>query len=380
VPVKQKPDRPEFFNFGWASLLAIRDTYGLADPVRYCPILLDGRTATLLSVRSPTSKKVVLRVGPRGQRLFLKQVPWYCSDPDTLRFSLGFQTMLAERGFPCARVVPTLDGALCARVADVDFVLFEFVPGERYEYRERQLRSGAAVLGGLHAVQPPRWWRDLNPPEESVYGLARAHLDLLPVEMPRYAAAHDRLRARLLGCAERAWDALGAAGFDRSACRGVHGDFNPWNMQFDAAGEVAAVLDFDNCDVQPVLHDVAEAILTWTGLVSYRGHSVRFSADAPHLSGPALTAAGERARVFLDTYRRYAPPLDDAALPDVVTIVAVELCALGLLRRDFRVEQADALLEWVSACAAAARAAVRAGTREPRPAEPQRCCSPAGKP
>ena len=366
MPVKPKPARPEFFNFGAAALLAVQDAYGLDDPVRYCPILLDGDTATLLSVRSPTSKKVVLRAGPEGRRLFLKQIPWYANEPELLDFSLTFQNLLADQGLPVARIVPDKGGALYSQIADVEFVLFEFVPGYRYEYRASQLAAGARSLAYLHVTQPAGWWRPLRPPSETVFDLAVAHLDLMPVEMSAFTPADRALQERLRARAGNAWSELSRSGFADVPVCGVHGDFNPWNMQFAPDGSVAAVLDFDNCDVQSPLHDVAEALLTWTGLVKYRGYSVRFAPDLPVVTTAALRSAERAARTFLAEYQAGGGTVDGGLLPAVASMIGVEFSALGLLRGDFAPSCHSMLPDWVAAveqvvAAAATTVATRGG-------------------
>ena len=110
----------------------------------------------------------------------------------------------------------------------------------------------------------------------------------------------------------------------------VHGDYNPWNLLFNQSDEVAAILDFDNCDMGPHLHDVAEMLITFS-YMDYQNDSTNFS--APRRVGLDQNTAS----LLLKSYRGVRPftAAELRCLPFVCISTMIELCSLGLLRRDF---------------------------------------------
>ncbi|HEX6343760.1 phosphotransferase [Umezawaea sp.] len=319
MPVREKPTFKDFLNLDDRVLGLVVDRYALPEADCFLPILLDGDRCTLLDVRSDTSKKAVLEAGDR--RYFLKQVPWYCDDPRQISASTRIQEALRLAGVPVARLVPTRDGDLWTSFGDEHFVLFDHVSGLRYRAHPEQVRSAALVLARLHTAAVT----DADAPRETVFTLAADHIALLRKVVPDAADAAAVLE-ELLAPVERQ---AAAAGFAALPTTAVHGDFNPWNLLFTEDHRVAAVVDFDNCDVQSRLHDVAEALLTFC-VLGYAEDSTNFAA---HQRSPVDRAAVRR---FLDAYEEVAPlsPAERECLPHALGAVWVELTCLGLLRDD----------------------------------------------
>ncbi|PRY37520.1 phosphotransferase enzyme family protein [Umezawaea tangerina] len=320
MPVREKPVSKDFLNLDDRVLGIVVDRYGLPDADCFLPILLDGDRCTLLDVRSDTSKKAVLEAGDK--RYFLKQVPWYCDEPRQIAASTGIQEGLRKAGVPVARLVPTRDGDLWTSFSDESFVLFEHVDGLRYRADPDQDRSAARVLARLHAAGVSAE-QALG---EDVFTLAADHIALLDKVLPDTADTTAVFEELLASVRRRALD----AGFGALPTTAVHGDFNPWNLLFTADRRVAAVVDFDNCDVQSRLHDVAEALLTFC-VLGYAEDSTTFAAVQP------VEVDRAAVRRFLDAYEEVLPltPVERECLPFALGAVWIELTCLGLLRHDF---------------------------------------------
>ncbi|MEV6823602.1 phosphotransferase [Amycolatopsis sp. NPDC051102] len=317
MPVREKPVFKDFLNLDDRVLGLVADRYGLAGVDCFLPILLDGDRCTLLDVRSETSKKAVLEAGDR--KYFLKQIPWYCDDPARIAMSTRLQEGLRRSGLPVPRLVPTVDGDLWTSFRGESFVLFDYVRGLRYRGERAQRRAAAQVLARLHrcraAVDAVS--------SEDVFTLAADHVTLLRKVVPEAASVFEELLTPLERRARN-------AGFGELPATAVHGDFNPWNLLFAAGHRVTAVVDFDNCDVQSRLHDVAEAVLTFC-VLRYAEDSTNFAVRQP--------AAVDWAAVtdFLAAYDEVAPlsGRERACLPFALGAVWIELTCLGLLRHDF---------------------------------------------
>jgi Ser/Thr protein kinase RdoA (MazF antagonist) len=331
MPVREKPVSTTFANLDERALGVIAERYRLPGVDCFLPILLDGNRCTLMEVRSDTSKKVVVECvggpGEEPERYFFKQIPWYCDTPDQIACSTALQERLRLAGLPVPRLLPTDRGDLWTVIGEESYVLFDFSHGRRYEGLPDQLESAARTLARLHraAVTVP------GAPGESVFGLARDHLALLAHLTSADGRDMGTAPALLAALVAEAADRASAAGFAGLPAVAVHGDYNPWNLLFEESGEVAAVLDFDNCDVASRLHDLAEALLTFC-VLEYRADSTNFAADQPAIPD------GDRVRRFLSAYLGEAPlsPAERACLPWAVRAVLAELLTLGLIRDDLR--------------------------------------------
>lgn len=326
MPVREKPVFKDFLNLDDRVLGLVADRYGLPGVDCFLPILLDGDRCTLLDVRSETSKKAVLETGAR--KYFLKQIPWYCDDPARIAMATRLQEGLRRAGLPVPRLVPTVDGDLWTSFRGESFVLFDYVPGLRYRGDRAQRRAAAQVLARLH--RSPVAVDAVS--AEDVFTLAADHVTLLRKVVPGAAEAALAFEELLLPLERRARD----AGFGELPATAVHGDFNPWNLLFAADHRVSAVVDFDNCDVQSRLHDVAEAVLTLC-VLRYAEDSTNFAARQP------ATVDWAAVTDFLVAYEEVAPLSDREreCLPFALGAVWTELICLGLLRHDFGPDAVD---------------------------------------
>ncbi|MFD7712653.1 phosphotransferase enzyme family protein [Streptomyces sp. NPDC059786] len=324
--MREKPLFRDLLNLDDRVLGLVAERYALPEADCFLPVLLDGDRCSLLEVRSDTSKKAMVEAA--GERYFLKQIPWYCDSPEQIAVSTRIQEGLRRAGVPVARLRPTRDNRLWTSFGGESFVLFDCVEGLRYRKTPGQDAFAARTLAQLHraAVMVD------GAPAEDVFTLAADHIGLLRSVVPAAAGAASVLE-ELLAPAERQ---ARSAGFDALPVTAVHGDFNPWNLLFTEDQQVAAVVDFDNCDVASRLHDVAEALLTFC-VVRYADDTTNFAFNQ------ARTVDRSAVDAFLTHYEEVWPltPTERACLPPALGAVWIELTCLGLLRGDFTLDCLD---------------------------------------
>lgn len=339
LPVKQKPVRTKFFNFNSALLERVRIEFDIDSPVALRPILLDGPTATLMEVRSKTSRKAVIATS--ATQYFLKEVPWYCDTPEFLEFSHAFQKQLREAGAPIPEICETRGHGTWLDYDDRRLTLTRFVKGRRYNFTPLDAEAAGKALFAVHDLQDesklPMYHGD------HFMDLARDHISLVPLERPDVNAnLSPTVIPALQSITEDFGRVLTGGGFLELKTFVVHGDFNPWNISYtDAGSEVLAIFDFDNADRHPRLHDLAEALMTFSGVITYRTGSTRFEAVSHSI-------ASDMARAFLSGYG--VSSLKEAEfllLPYACGLIAVEFVCLGLLRGDFPPNSGQDLVRWV---------------------------------
>jgi Ser/Thr protein kinase RdoA (MazF antagonist) len=319
MPVRAKPSTPDYFSLGERLLAVLTENYGLRGADAFLPILLDGDTATLLEVRSTTSRKAL--VDDDLGTWFVKQVPWYADDERRLRFAGEVTGWLSRHTDLVPAVRPALDGQGWLRLPTGEaYVLAEYRPGLRYRRRPAQVRAAGVALAGLHECPVPD-----GGPGEDYRDLVADHLDLARrLAGPGAGGVLDLMAEWVARMRELLPDPLWA----RLPAGLVHGDYNPCNVLFTGDDTVAGVVDFDNCDTGTRLRDLVEGVVTFTAL-SYVDDTTSFA--RPFRCEPDPGAAAR----FVDGYLATAPALGDderAALPGLVTGVHCELVSLGVLR------------------------------------------------
>ncbi|MCI3934368.1 phosphotransferase [Streptomyces sp. AN091965] len=335
MPVARKPRSAGFFNFDEHDLAEIARAYGLRTADAFYPILLDGETATLLEVRSATSRKAMIE--DEGRRWFLKQIPWYAQDEQQLDFSHAYQAA-AHRGTGLAPAIRrTLDGASRLRLGGSVFVLFEHVKGVRHTGGVAQLHSAGEALARLHACAPSL---DAAPGEDYL----RLVADHLALAADTSDPSLRPLVELLGGELAHARQELHRAGWEQLPQTAVHGDVNPWNLLFTERGQVTAVLDFDNCDRGSRLRDLAEAVLTFGGLA--------YDQDSTAFARPfRCEVRAERAGRLVAGYRGASPhPFTEAELrcaDPLLRTVFVELAALGVIKGELHGSDEGYVRQWL---------------------------------
>jgi Ser/Thr protein kinase RdoA (MazF antagonist) len=337
MPVKKKPISSSFFNFDERIIQIITNEYELEEIDSFCPILLDGNLASLLEVRSETSKKIVLET--INESFFLKQVPWYCDDATLLSFSHRFQKELLVQSLPVARILQTKAQDTWVTIQGYKFVLFEYIQGQCYQGNPHQLRSSVQTLAQLHKFAQTYDIEEKNYLAEDLFDLAQAHINLAKDLLLEDAyPLLDQLQESL----EKARRCALQAGWHDLLRIAVHGDYNPWNLLFNEEYEVCAILDFDNAGIDARLHDIAECLLTHC-VLHYRGNSTNFAPIIPD------RVPLQGVRDILCMYEAISPlsSIEHACLPWTILAVFIELSCLGLIRGDFCLNHIPAMIDWI---------------------------------
>ncbi|MGH3721155.1 MAG: phosphotransferase [Pseudonocardiaceae bacterium] len=326
----------DFFNLDERALGIIEDRYGLTGLDCFLPILLDGDECTLLEVRSATSKKAIVET--ESGLYFFKQIPWYCDTVEQITASTTIQRQLREAGSPLPGIVPTKNASLWTKIGDAKFVLFEFASGRRYSGTKEQKLGSARTLATMHLQEVTA----STAPKEDIFELARDHIVLLGDTATKRAHDARTVLSDFINILSRAETHARSLGWSTLPLVAIHGDYNPWNLLFREDGEVAAILDFDNCDVAQRLHDVAEAILTHC-ILRYRKDSTNFASI--QVDGLDIRAISD----FLNTYEGVAPltSTERKCLPYVVQAIYIELTCLGMIRQDIDLNEGHRATTWL---------------------------------
>jgi thiamine kinase-like enzyme len=110
-----------------------------------------------------------------------------------------------------------------------------------------------------------------------------------------------------------------------------HGDYSPFNLVFESKNcKVIAVNDFDNVGLLLRVHDLAEAILTFS-YISYQGCSSNFANVLPEKINFQMASA------VLKGYTSVIKLENDEkrVLDRVAMSIWIELISLGIIREDF---------------------------------------------
>ncbi|TWP50434.1 phosphotransferase [Lentzea tibetensis] len=327
MPVAQKPKA--LTGFDDRHLHALRVAYGLADVDALLPVIMDGEFASLLDVRTETSRKALLE--DELGTWFVKQVPWYADDEAELARRHALTRQLASTGL-VPRKRKTVDGLGWTRIEGAAFEVTEYRRGHRFDGSARQVRAAGSALATLHDCPISH-----DGPAEDYRSLVAKH-----VRLAEEVGAPPRLRAVLRECEaalpaqlpDDVWHALPQTF--------VHGDYSPWNVVF-GPGDVLAVVDFDNSDVGSRLRDVVEGVLTAAG-VRYQGDSTNFARPFRCELDEGLAAAFLAG--YLGTTLTPFTEAELSCLRGVVRAVHVELVALAVLRGEIDDESADEVAAW----------------------------------
>lgn len=328
MPVAQKPKA--LTGFDDLHLHALRVAYGLDDVDALLPVIMDGAFASLLDVRTETSRKALLE--DELGTWFVKQVPWYADDEAELARRHALTRQLADRTALVPRTRKTLDGLGWTRIEGAAFEITEYHRGRRFDGSAQQVRAAGSALATLHDCPISH-----DGPAEDYRLLVAKHVRLAEEvgAPPRLRAVLRESEARLSGqLPDDVWHALPQTF--------VHGDYSPWNAVFGSDG-VLAVVDFDNSDVGSRLRDVVEGVLTAAG-VRYQGDSTNFARPFRCELDDELAAAFLGG--YLHTTRNPLTEDELSCLGGVVRAVHVELVALAILRGEIDDESADDVAAW----------------------------------
>jgi Ser/Thr protein kinase RdoA (MazF antagonist) len=332
--LKRKPPGRTFDSFASETFEEIVAGYGLGAVTAVHTVVVEGDQVVLLGEKSETSRKYLIETS--GGRHFLKEVPWYCDEPDRIEFSADFGNRLAEAGLPVPMARRGSRGAAYVSAAGSRFVLYDYRPGRLFDGSVIQKASAARGLARLHATAAGLVPRG-TAPAESVRGVVRDHLRLATETRPEQAGpatGFGRLGSVLL-------DVLP----DEVDDSPVHGDFIPWNTAYDASGELHAIYDFDNACLGSPLRDLGKALSSFNFL-PYLGRGTALSplADTPPGRLPEIAPMVEA----YDAERRLSSS-ELRVLPRYVLGGFAASVLLSLVRGEQRATGVNTLLRWFNA-------------------------------
>lgn len=339
MPADAKPVDLSIGVFADDQLLRIQQAYGL-ETLLVLPFLsLNGEIIDLRR-RTETARKVLLNT-ERGV-CFLKELPWYCSSPEFAAFQTHLLVELADRGAAVARPLATTRGDLFFHdpLTGAILLLQPYLEGRSWTRTPAEAREAGNALALLHSLAsrvrplPFVGMRD-------VFGSAHALVALLLDNWTGPQGAKDDIAtlARLsLATVEHCRATAYAVGYG-TAVIPVHGDYNPFNLIFETTSDgIAGIIDFDNACLDDRAHDLGESLVRF-GWLKYRGLSSAYG-DAPSEFDPVAVDA------VLHGYRQYDEQTAETVqpvLPTVMTTVALELAAIGLLSGYYTVDDVSKL-------------------------------------
>ncbi len=221
--------------------------------------------AVLLPIRRGTMNRCY-RVEAGGNTWFLKSYATRFYQPDQIRRACEVQSLTRRAGLPAPSIILNKHGSTLTVTGAGFYVLSEFVAGR--EYVRGNVPGGTAYSNAYYMGMA------LGDLQNFLKGLGEA----VPMELPNPIVGTARLQ-NLLVCAEaRQKEGVnrGITGVDSLACRllrykiealhrnaalfadvqglpaqWVHGDYQVSNLIFDSAGQVTAILDFDQLQRRP---------------------------------------------------------------------------------------------------------------------------------
>jgi len=268
-----------------------------------------------------TSQKCVIS-DLTGQKYFLKRKPSYSlGEPQRSRSAL-MQSRLSECLSYIPKVIYTKKGSPYARIGEHFFLLTPYIEGDFFMGRLSQSVACASVLGEIHRtaseILPPEDNAFIDSTEETLRFIEMVgRLDFPSVDLKEIVLKEMRelaLKYQATNIGKRGW---------------LHGDFSPFNMIF-RGNQVIAVNDFDNVAYGLLARDVAECLLTHSG--------VNYAGATSSLRAPIRTTIDiSRMKRMLNAYLKSNPISKDELidLPNQMCLIWLELMALGLLRGDF---------------------------------------------
>lgn len=322
----------------------VQRAYGL-ESAMVLPFFALNDSITDLRRRTETARKAFIET-ERGV-LFLKELPWYCASVEFARFQSELLTGLGAEGAAVAAPLPTRsgEGFFHDRVTGSLFLLQPYLEGRSWVGGVGQARSAGRALAALHhcgsrvTIAP-------YPGMTDVFDSAAALISLL---LDGWAGSDSAvgevtsLATSALAAVEQCRAEAYAVGYGSVAVP-VHGDFNPFNVVFGASSDsVVGVVDFDKACLDDPAHDLGEALVRF-GWIKYRGFSSVYGAVPSEFDLAATSAV-------VSGYRDYSEATANAArqfLPAVMTVVALELAAIGLLASYYDADDLPALRRNVS--------------------------------
>ncbi len=286
MPLKSKPIELEFDLFDETLLNTVVANYDVGNLLEANSVVLEGDRIVILGEKTQTSRKMAVETS-KG-RYFLKQIPWYCDDLQSVAFSHKLTIHLAQAGLPVPRLLTSSSGTTWIEIKGSKFTLTEYIAGNSYQGKTAENQTIAQTLAKIHLAGSQCNF-DVQSPHESLPQIVASHINLArqqPTCTPGVSRILDTLEAY---CQQSLIIPESLPLFP------VHGDFIPWNIAFHN-NEVTAIYDFDNCCMDSRLHDLGEAIVAFFAL-DYLGQSSQLR------KGIRLNLPVKETHAFLQNYQ-----------------------------------------------------------------------------
>jgi len=224
-----------------------------------------------------TAKKAFLKANTGN--FVLKEFPWFVTSTTFPDAVLGLQTNLRKQfGLPIPEYVSTVhDGEMYISIEGLEnpriVTLQDLIPCTSWSGSPEQIRSSAHTLRRLHLASGEMLneGKITGIPTETIFDYTLSLLEVGYEEIIRdrrsdFSEQEIEKLDHLVGNYRKeilsAKESVLSNGY-LSMMIPVHGDFHQNNILFDSYGNVAGIIDFDNCCIDHPVNDVARMMLSF---------------------------------------------------------------------------------------------------------------------
>lgn len=241
-----------FNNLDIPTLKNILMDFGFSKDFLVLPFLGYEEDIKTLFFQSETSNKSIVMY--EGKHLFIKEIPWYCSDQNYIE-------MVYNRAYnairECSNKIPflykqSLNDQYYTKVNGKFYIVMDYIHSECYDKSKEQAYDVANELAIIHK-------NFISQKDENFYKTV-------------YSSSKDMIilagKKELLEKLEESKTKL--TNYD-NICTLVYGDSTPSNYLFKD-GRLTGVIDFDNVKYDNPVRDLAETIISFS-IVEYVGNT-----------------------------------------------------------------------------------------------------------
>lgn len=339
--------KPLDFDMGFmpdSTFKEIEEEYGLKIDNVYPFAGINGNPISL-NKRSETSKKVIIR--SQNKLFLLKEIPWYVFDLDQIQDILSLQQEMYETSKTMPSITKNLRGLMCVEINGEKYFIQDYLEGCSWDYSPLQCAEGGKTLKKFHSVVSSFEKKD----HIKSQSIIASSLGVLGLVVKKYkeirknmSVAEKRNFNDFISMANVSLKELSKDLKDSDygkVLHIVHGDYNPNNITFYKNHIVKGIYDVDNMTYDDPMHDIAEGLIDFS-MMNYKPMSSRFeSIDT--------TPNYARFNAFIKGYTNSkSDQRINALLPSCMAVIMIELICLGLLRKDWSVEQSLVYLKELS--------------------------------
>jgi len=263
--------------FGKAEVNQLAKQFQVGESIEVINYIRQGRKELFSDIAQDTAKKAFLKVSTGN--FVLKEFPWFVTSTTFPDAVLRLQTNLRERfGLPIPEYVSTVhDGKMYVSMDGLEnlriVTLQNLIVCTSWSGSPEQIRSSAHILRRLHLASGVMLseGKITGIPTETVFDHTLSLLEVGYEEIIRDRISNfseqeiekldhlvENYRKEILLAKESA-----LSNEYLLIMIPVHGDFHQNNILFDSHGEVAGIVDFDNCCIDHPVNDVAKMILSF---------------------------------------------------------------------------------------------------------------------